>query len=94
MELALEKGVTILQPGTVTIEYDVEIGMDTVIYPSTYIASGVKIGANCRIGPFVYLNNVEIKDNEKIVFDDQKPFRENVSGLPKAFSKEINQDEN
>ncbi|MDQ1351197.1 MAG: transferase protein [Acidobacteriota bacterium] len=77
-ELALEKGVTILQPSTVTIEYDVEIGMDTVIYPSTYIASGTKIGANCRIGPFVYLNKVEIKDNEEIcfeksVFADQKP---------------------
>lgn len=67
--LALEKGVTILQPGTVTIEYEVEIGMDTVIYPSTYIASGTKIGSNCRIGPFVYLSNVEIKDNEEISFE-------------------------
>lgn len=96
-ELSLEKGVTILQPSTVTIEYEVEIGMDTIIYPSTYIASGTKIGANCRIGPFVYLNKVEVKDNEeicfeKIVFDDQKPsirdgfekgFRRH--GFPKAF---------
>lgn len=70
--LALEKGVTILQPGTVTIEYDVEIGMDTIIYPSTYIASGTKIGSNCRIGPFVYLSNVEIKDNEEVGYGNKR----------------------
>jgi bifunctional UDP-N-acetylglucosamine pyrophosphorylase/glucosamine-1-phosphate N-acetyltransferase len=69
--LALEKGVTILQPATVTIEYDVEIGMDTIIYPCTYIASGTKIGSHCRIGPFVYLRNVDIKDNETICSGSQ-----------------------
>jgi bifunctional UDP-N-acetylglucosamine pyrophosphorylase/glucosamine-1-phosphate N-acetyltransferase len=63
-QLALEEGVTILQPETVTIEYGVKIGKDTIIYPSTYIASGTKIGTNCHIGPFVYLKGVEIKDNE------------------------------
>ena len=36
--LLLENGVTILQPETVTIEHDVEIGRDTVIYPCTYLA--------------------------------------------------------
>jgi bifunctional UDP-N-acetylglucosamine pyrophosphorylase / glucosamine-1-phosphate N-acetyltransferase len=61
--LAVEKGVTILQPGTVTVECDVEIGKDTVIYPSTYLASGTVIGSNCRIGPFVYLKDVKIEDN-------------------------------
>jgi bifunctional UDP-N-acetylglucosamine pyrophosphorylase/glucosamine-1-phosphate N-acetyltransferase len=63
-QLALEEGVTILQPETVTVEYGVEIGKDTIIYPSTYIASGTKIGTHCQIGPFVYLKGVEIKDNE------------------------------
>lgn len=64
--LAIEKGVTILQPETVTIEYGVDIGRDTVIYPCTYIASGTKIGTNCQIGPFVYLEGVEIKDNKTV----------------------------
>lgn len=66
--LAEEEGVTILQPETVTIEAGVEIGKDTVIYPSTYIASGTKIGKNCRIGPFVYLKNTTLPDNEEISF--------------------------
>jgi len=65
---ALEKGVTILQPETVTIEYDVEIGRDSIIYPSTYIAAGTKIGRNCRIGPFVFLKNVVIPENSEISF--------------------------
>jgi len=61
---ALEKGVTILQPKTVTIEYNVEIGKDTIIYPSTYLASGTVIGRDCKIGPFVFLEHAVIEDGE------------------------------
>lgn len=68
-QLALEAGITILQPESVTIEYNVTIGKDTIIYPSTYIAAGTRIGRNCRIGPFVYLEGVEIKDNEIIRYE-------------------------
>ena len=64
--------MTILQPETVCIEYNVNIGRDTIIYPSTYIASGTKIGRDCKIGPFVYLKNVEIKDNEKVSFEKRE----------------------
>ena len=64
--LALETGVTFLQPESITIEHDVEIGKDTIIYPSTYLAAGTRIGKNCHIGPFVYLQGVEIKDNETV----------------------------
>ncbi|MCP5054192.1 MAG: bifunctional UDP-N-acetylglucosamine diphosphorylase/glucosamine-1-phosphate N-acetyltransferase GlmU, partial [bacterium] len=65
-QLAEEKGVTIYQPQTVTIELDVEIGRDTVIYPSTYIAAGTRIGSNCHIGPFTYLKGVRIPDNQTV----------------------------
>jgi bifunctional UDP-N-acetylglucosamine pyrophosphorylase/glucosamine-1-phosphate N-acetyltransferase len=71
-QLALDIGVTILQPESVTIEYGVEIGRDTVIYPSTYIASGTRIGKNCQIGPFVFLKGVEIGDNEIIRFETSR----------------------
>ncbi|MCU0236374.1 MAG: NTP transferase domain-containing protein [Acidobacteria bacterium] len=66
--LLLESGVTILQPETVTIEHDVEIGRDTVIYPGTYLAAGTRIGRNCVIGPFAYLKNVRVADGEKLEF--------------------------
>jgi len=60
------RGVTILQPETVTIEPGVKIGKDTIIFPSTYLASGTRIGCDCTIGPFVYLKNVEISDGEEV----------------------------
>lgn len=71
-QLALEAGVTILQPESVTIEHNVEIGKDTVIYPSTYISAGTRIGGNCQIGPFVYLKGVEINDNEIIRYEKRE----------------------
>ena len=67
-ELAYQKGVTILQPESTIIEYGVEIGQDTVIYPFSYIASGTVIGKNCQIGPLAYLKNASIKDHETISF--------------------------
>ena len=70
--LMLENGVTILQPRTVTIEHDVEIGLDTIIYPCTYLAAGTRIGKNCAIGPFVYLKNVRIGDAERVVFEKRE----------------------
>lgn len=69
---SIKNGVTILQPETVTIEYNVTIEKDTIIYPLTYIASGTKIGKDCKIGPFVYLKNVKIKDNEKVSFEKRE----------------------
>ena len=65
-EIEERSGVTILQPETTTIEPGVEIGKDTVIFPSTYIGSGTRIGRNCSIGPFVYLRNVDIGDGEDL----------------------------
>jgi bifunctional UDP-N-acetylglucosamine pyrophosphorylase/glucosamine-1-phosphate N-acetyltransferase len=68
LRLMREGGVTILQPGSVTIEQDVEVGRDTVIYPGTYLAAGTRIGKNCVIGPFAYLKNVRIGDGERCDF--------------------------
>jgi bifunctional UDP-N-acetylglucosamine pyrophosphorylase / glucosamine-1-phosphate N-acetyltransferase len=67
-QLMLEGGVTILQPETVTIEHDVEIGCDTVIYPCTFLAAGTRIGRNCVIGPFAYLQRARVQDGETLRF--------------------------
>ena len=64
----LEDGVTILQPETVTIEHDVEVGRDTVIYPCTYLGAGTRIGKNCAIGPFAFLKNARVNDGERLEF--------------------------
>jgi len=70
--LALEQGITILQPETVTIEHDVEIGQDSVIYPHCYIAAGSRIGRDCRIGPFAYLCRARISDGETVAFEHRQ----------------------
>ncbi len=67
--LSLEHGVTILQPDTVSVELDVQIGNDTVIYPSTYIAAGCDIGSDCKIGPFAYLSGVTVRDGETVAYE-------------------------
>lgn len=50
-----ENGVTIVDPQNTSINYDCEIGKDTVIKPFTVIEEDVKIGEGCVIGPFARL---------------------------------------
>ncbi len=63
-----EKGVTFFGKESVTVEFNVNIGRGTMIYPCTYIGWGTKIGKNCKIGPFVYLEGTKVMDGEKISF--------------------------
>ncbi len=63
----LDKGVRIIAPETLFMESDVEIGIDTVIYPYVVIDHNVRIGANCHIGPFCHIReDTVIKDNSTI----------------------------
>jgi bifunctional UDP-N-acetylglucosamine pyrophosphorylase/glucosamine-1-phosphate N-acetyltransferase len=45
-------GVDVLDPDKTYVEADVEVGAGTVILPFTCIHSGVRIGRDCRVGPF------------------------------------------
>ncbi len=62
-------GVTIVDPLTTTIDQEVEIGRDTIIYPFTIIEGKSRIGKDCIIGPAVQIreskiaNKVEIKNS-------------------------------
>ena len=63
----MEMGVTIIDPETVHIDADVEIGRDTVIEPFVRIEGNVKIGRNCLIGPFVHIRpGTVIKNKVKL----------------------------
>jgi bifunctional UDP-N-acetylglucosamine pyrophosphorylase/glucosamine-1-phosphate N-acetyltransferase len=44
-------GVTMSDPGSVYIDADATIGMDTVILPNTMILGKTSVGENCEIGP-------------------------------------------
>ncbi len=58
-----ESGVTILDPDTTWIGPEVEIGIDTIIYPFTYISGKTIIGDDCKIGPMTRLHESNLNDN-------------------------------
>lgn len=55
-------GVTIIDPATTFIDSEVQIGMDTTIYPFTIIAGTSIIGESCVIGPNSHLNDSQVGD--------------------------------
>jgi len=55
-------GVTLEQPGTVTIDMDVQVGEDTVIEPFARLLGATRIGQECRIGAGAILDAAEIAD--------------------------------
>ena len=59
-------GVTIEKPETVTIDADVEIGMDTVIEPFAQIRGRTTIGENCRIGSCAIVEDSRLGDEVEI----------------------------
>ncbi len=49
--LALESGVTIIDPQSTWIAPEVRIGRDTTVLPGCYLIGDIDIGENCIIGP-------------------------------------------
>ncbi len=47
----MAEGVTIEDPATTYVDWNVTIGPDTVVHPCTIIRSGSRIGAGSRVGP-------------------------------------------
>lgn len=58
----MTEGVTIVDPRNTYIDSRAEIGTDTVIYPFTVITGPVKVGRNCRLGPFTHLRDGTVLD--------------------------------
>lgn len=54
--LALESGVTIVDPESTWIAPEVSIGQETVILPGCYITGSVVIGRGCTIGPHTVIS--------------------------------------
>lgn len=63
----MDGGVTIVDPRSTFVDPRVEAGEDTVIFPGCVIMGPVKIGGDCRIGPFAYLKgDVRLADGETV----------------------------
>ena len=63
----MDKGIRIVDPSSTWVSWDTQIKSGSIVYPFTVIESNVKIGKNCRIGPFCHLRKaVVIQDNSAV----------------------------
>lgn len=59
----MDAGVTFIDPSTVWIEADVEIGADTVIGPMVQLRGATKIGSDCQIDGNAFVVDAEVADD-------------------------------
>lgn len=73
----MRAGVTIMDPDSVYIDSEVEIGIDTVIYPFTIIEGNTYIGEACEIGPGTHISSSRVGDR---VFIENSRIKESSIG--------------
>lgn len=61
-ERVMLNGATLTDPSTTFIDADVEIGLDTIIHPNTYLQGKTRIGSDCEIGPGAIIRDSVIGD--------------------------------
>ncbi len=67
-ERLMDSGVTIIDPATMYIDDEVEIGQDTIIYPDTHITGQTRVGSGCTIGPNTFVSDSVIGNRTTIVY--------------------------
>ena len=55
----MERGVTVIDPGSTWIEHGASIGRETVVYPFSFVGVGAVVGESCRLGPFAQVRGGE-----------------------------------
>lgn len=62
-----DQGVTVYDPGSTWIDYDVKIGRDTVIYPSVILEGASVIGSHCTLFPYVHVIDTRVGKRVKLL---------------------------
>lgn len=58
----MAEGVTMLDPATIYIGPEVEIGQDTVLLPNTHLEGNTRIGEGCTVGPNTIIRETTVGD--------------------------------
>ena len=66
IERLMLSGVTVQEPGSVYIDAEVSIGMDTVVRPNTSLLGRTVIGEDCEIGPNSVIQDSRIGDGCRV----------------------------
>ncbi len=56
----MAQGVTLVDPDTIYIDPGVHIGMDTVIWPNSYLQGATEVGEACVVGPNTILRDAHL----------------------------------
>jgi bifunctional UDP-N-acetylglucosamine pyrophosphorylase/glucosamine-1-phosphate N-acetyltransferase len=59
-------GVTVIKPETVTVDADVEIGIDSVVEPFAQLLGKTRVGEDCRIGTGSIVSDSTLADGVQI----------------------------
>jgi bifunctional UDP-N-acetylglucosamine pyrophosphorylase/glucosamine-1-phosphate N-acetyltransferase len=66
-ESLARRGVTLLDPRSTWVDWEVEVGAGTVVYPSVVIEGKTRIGKDCRIYPHVHMIGCRVGDRVKVL---------------------------
>ncbi|QSZ27467.1 bifunctional UDP-N-acetylglucosamine diphosphorylase/glucosamine-1-phosphate N-acetyltransferase GlmU [Aceticella autotrophica] len=82
----MDKGVTLINPENTIIGPDVEVGIDTIIFPGTLIEGKTVIGEDCEIGPNCHIVSSRIGNGCKIEYSEilESQLGENIKVGPYA----------
>lgn len=86
-EQHMTEGVTIIDPGATYLDWDVRVGVDTVIWPGVVITGQTVIGERCVIEPHVFISDCRIGDDSSILMAsrlDRSTVAESTSVGPMA----------
>ena len=72
----LSRGVSMIEPNSVVIDSDVEIGPDTQLYPGVVIEGKSRIGAGCTIYSHCHLQNARLGEN--VIVDHCSVIRDSI----------------
>jgi bifunctional UDP-N-acetylglucosamine pyrophosphorylase/glucosamine-1-phosphate N-acetyltransferase len=67
IESLTSNGVTVYDPKTTWIDFDVRIGRDTILYSSVILEGKTIIGRGCEIYPFSHIIDSKIGDRTKVL---------------------------
>lgn len=59
-------GVTIVDPATTYVDWQVTVDRDTVLWPGTFLCGSTHIGKNCVIGPYAHIVDSDIGEHCQI----------------------------
>ncbi len=67
----MDQGVSIVNPQSMTLAPEIQVGADSVLYPGCYLEGDVVIGFHCEIGPYTTMRGeIEVSDFCRVVYSN------------------------